>query len=211
VWKLRKVLVLSPHTDDAEFGMGGTIARLLSEGVEVHVVAFCNAKDSLPQGWHPETLIDEMKASMATMAVPEQNIHFLDYPVRQFPRYRQEILDDLIKLKRAIEPDAVFVHASTDVHQDHSTVHIEAVRAFKTISIFGYELPWNTITFNADCLVALEDEHVQAKIAAVAAYKSQQGRSYASEEFIKGWTRGRGVTINVHYAEAFEVIRLVMR
>ncbi len=32
-WK--RVLVLAPHTDDGEFGAGGTIARLVEGGAEV--------------------------------------------------------------------------------------------------------------------------------------------------------------------------------
>ena len=35
--RTRRVLVLAPHTDDGEFGAGGTIARWLSEGDEVTV------------------------------------------------------------------------------------------------------------------------------------------------------------------------------
>ena len=37
-WK--RVLVLAPHTDDGEFGCGGTMARLVEAGVEVHYQAF---------------------------------------------------------------------------------------------------------------------------------------------------------------------------
>ena len=37
---LKKVLVVAPHTDDAEFGCGGTIARMIDEGLDVHIAAF---------------------------------------------------------------------------------------------------------------------------------------------------------------------------
>src|SRR5581483_8652265 len=36
----RRVLVLAPHTDDGEFGCGGTMARLVEAGAEVRYVAF---------------------------------------------------------------------------------------------------------------------------------------------------------------------------
>lgn len=43
----KKVLVLAPHTDDAELGCGGSIAKFVEEGREVHVVSFSIAEDSL--------------------------------------------------------------------------------------------------------------------------------------------------------------------
>ena len=47
----RSVLVLAPHTDDGEFGCGGTIARLVDAGAEVRYVAFSSASRSLPAGF----------------------------------------------------------------------------------------------------------------------------------------------------------------
>ena len=37
---LERVLVLAPHTDDGEFGCGGTMARLVEAGADVRYVAF---------------------------------------------------------------------------------------------------------------------------------------------------------------------------
>ncbi len=37
---LQNVLILSPHTDDAELGAGGTIARFVEEGKKIHYIAF---------------------------------------------------------------------------------------------------------------------------------------------------------------------------
>lgn len=38
--EIKRVLVLAPHTDDGELGMGGTIHKLLQEGKQVAYVAF---------------------------------------------------------------------------------------------------------------------------------------------------------------------------
>ena len=50
------VLVLAPHTDDGEFGCGGTMARLIKNGAEVTYVAFSTAAKSVPEGFrgHPQ-------------------------------------------------------------------------------------------------------------------------------------------------------------
>ena len=47
---LERILVLAPHTDDGELGLGGTIALLTEkDGIEVHCHAFSNASKSLPK------------------------------------------------------------------------------------------------------------------------------------------------------------------
>ena len=52
----QRALVLAPHTDDGEFGCGGTMARLVEEGTDVRYVAFSIATRSLPEGFAPDTL-----------------------------------------------------------------------------------------------------------------------------------------------------------
>ena len=46
----KRALVLAPHTDDGEFGCGGTISKLIASGCEVHYAAFSACQQSvLPQ------------------------------------------------------------------------------------------------------------------------------------------------------------------
>ena len=40
-----RVLVLAPHTDDGEFGCGGTISRFVQEGKEIFYAAFSTAEE----------------------------------------------------------------------------------------------------------------------------------------------------------------------
>src|SRR5882672_12655752 len=50
----QRALVLAPHTDDGEFGCGGTMARLVEAGADVRYVAFSIATKSLPDGFAPD-------------------------------------------------------------------------------------------------------------------------------------------------------------
>ena len=43
-----KVLILSPHTDDAELGCGASIVKMVEEGAEILWIVFSIAEDSLP-------------------------------------------------------------------------------------------------------------------------------------------------------------------
>jgi N-acetylglucosamine malate deacetylase 1 len=207
---MRRVLVLAPHTDDAELGCGGTIARLLTDGADVFVAAFSTAEESLPPGAKPNRLRDEFLAAMQTLGIPHDNALVFEYPVRRLSYYRQELLEELVKLRKQIDPNMVFLPSSSDLHQDHQVLNAEGLRCFKDMTVWGYELPWNNIGFPAQAFVTLEPCDLQAKWDALQAYKSQfeLGRPYFSREFIEGLARVRGVQVKSPYAEAFEVMRL---
>lgn len=206
----RRVLIISPHTDDAELGCGGTISRLIASGDEVWVAAFSLAKESLPPGSAPDRLHGEFLCAMQILGVEPRRTFVHDYPVRHFSEHRQELLDQLGELRLRILPDVVLVTSSTDVHQDHQVVRNEALRCFKDNTLMCYELPWNSLSFTAQSFVVLSQEHLDRKCAALQAYKSQfeLKRPYFATEFIHGWAKLRGMQIRSEYAEAFEVVRV---
>jgi LmbE family N-acetylglucosaminyl deacetylase len=206
----KRLLILAPHTDDAELGCGGTISRLLENGVDTMVAAFSTARESLPAGMEPDTLDREFHAAMTLLGVPAERLKVYDYPVRKLSYHRQEVLEDLVRLRADFRPDMVFLPSGTDLHQDHQVLHNEGLRAFKELTVWGYELPWNHIGFTAQAFVTLEKRHVDAKLTALWAYESQLalGRPYFTREFVEGLARVRGVQIKADYAEAFEVMRV---
>jgi len=206
----RKVLILAPHTDDGEFGCGGSIVKFLEEGKDIYYVAFSTAEESVPEGMPKNILEIEVKKATNRLGIPASNLIIYKFQVRKLNYVRQEILEELVKIKKEISPDLVFIPSPNDLHQDHYTVAMEGMRAFKQISIFGYEIPWNNITFHTQAFIKLEKKHVEEKIKALKAYKSQSHRFYASENFILSLAKARGVQIGAEYAEAFEVIRWVI-
>jgi LmbE family N-acetylglucosaminyl deacetylase len=206
-----RILVLAPHTDDAEFGCGGTIARFVEQGKEVFQVAFSAAEASLPAECPPDALRQEIRQAADTLGLPECRLTVLSYPVRQFPSYRQAILDDMIRLGRDIRPDRLLLPSINDTHQDHQTIAQEGFRAFKRTSMLGYEVPWNNLTFTTQGFVFLEERHLDLKLAAIECYRSQRHRPYASRDFIRSLAITRGMQIGCRYAEAFEIVRWVER
>ena len=205
------VLVLSPHTDDGELGAGGTIRKFLDDGREVYYVAFSGCEASVPQGLPKNTLRKECKRSTRILGLKPENVIIKDYQVRTLPEHRQEILEELIKLKGEIHPEIVLVPSSHDMHQDHGVIYWEALRAFKKeASIWGYEHPWNNLSFSTDIFVVLNLKHMERKFAALKEYKSQNMKSYMNREniFALGFTRGS--QLDRPYAEAFELIRLIV-
>jgi LmbE family N-acetylglucosaminyl deacetylase len=207
---ISRLLIIAPHTDDAELGCGGTIARCLEEGTNVHVAAFSTADESLPAGFRNGTLKKEFLQSMHMLGVPEENAYVYGHPVRKLSEHRQEVLDALIRLRSAIDPDMVLIPSGADLHQDHQVLHDEGLRAFKDRTLWGYELPWNHITFSAQAFVVLEGRHLEAKWCALTCYQSQisQNRPYFKTEFIQGLARVRGTQVRAEFAEAYEVMRV---
>jgi LmbE family N-acetylglucosaminyl deacetylase len=204
-----RALVLCPHTDD-EFGCGGTILRLLADHVDVHYVALSRCEESVPDGLPADTLERECVACTRLLGIPDQNREIWELPVRHFPARRQEILERFVKLARAIQPELVLLPSSEDTHQDHATVAAEGFRAFKHSSILGYELPQNLVSFENTAFVRLSSEVLDHKLRALGEYESQTFRPYSTTEFIKGLAKVRGMQCGADYAEAFEVIRLVL-
>ena len=206
-WK--RALVLAPHTDDGEFGCGGTMARLVEAGTEVRYVAFSIATKSLPEGFPPDTLAREVREATAEIGIPESGLVVHDFEVRTFPERRQEILELLIALWEEWAPDAVFMPSLRDIHQDHQVIAAEGLRAFKRTTVLGYEIPWNNFNFDHQAYVGLEERHVERKVAALARYASQQHRNYANPEYVWSLARTHGINVNREYAEVFEVYRIV--
>ena len=202
-----RILVLGPHTDDGEFGCGGTIARFVEDKKDVFYATFSCAEESVPEGLPKDILLTEVKNSSAVLGIRESNLLIYRYPVRKFAQYRQEILDDLVNLNRELKPELVLMPAQFDLHQDHLTIANEGIRAFKFSSMLGYEMPWNNISFTHNCFVSLEDKHIEKKLESVKCYRSQTGRKYANPDFIRGQAITRGVQCGVTLAEAFNVKR----
>ena len=206
---LNKVLLLGPHPDDLEFSSAGTISKFIEQGVEVHYAVFSMCEKSVPAGLPKDIIKQELIKSAEFMGIKKENLNLYDYEVRVFPQFRQEILEDMVKLNKKIQPDLVLLPCSSDIHQDHETINREGIRAFKNNMIIGYEMPWNNFNFDSHLYVILEERHIQKKIDTLNIYQSQSFRFYRNEDYVKALATVRGIQIQNKFAEAFEVIRLI--
>jgi N-acetylglucosamine malate deacetylase 1 len=207
---VKKVLLLGPHPDDIEFSSGATVCKLLEQGIDVHYAVFSMCEKSVPDGLPRDVIKQELLKSAEFLGIKKENLYLFNYEVRIFPQMRQEILEDLVALNKTINPDLVFLPCSSDIHQDHETINKEGIRAFKNKMILGYEMPWNNFNFSSHLYVLQDESHIQKKIEVLKIYKSQSFRFYRSEEYVRSLATMRGIQIQAKYAEAFEVIRLIM-
>ena len=207
---MMNILILAPHPDDGEFGCGASIKKWSDEGATISYIAFSPCYKSIPENFDKDILFKELKNACVHLGIKQENIFTLNFPVREFPKYRQEILEELIRIRRKMDKiDLVVLPNSTDIHQDHQVINEEGIRAFKHSSILGYELVWNNLTFTSNYHVKLTKKDLDAKCKAISEYKSQGFRNYKSESFIEGLARVRGVQASSQFAEAFELIRWI--
>ena len=206
----KTILVLAPHTDDGEFGCGGTIAKFIEQGAKVIYAAFSSSEQSVLPNYPSDILHTELIQAITVMGIKETNCLLFNYEVRRFPEFRQKILDQMIELNDRFQPDIVFLPSKNDTHQDHQTIANEGFRAFKRTTMLGYELPWNNLDFRTSCFVEISEANLDKKIYALSKYKSQMHKPYSEPSFIRGLALTRGVQISRRFAESFEVVRWII-
>lgn len=209
------IVVLSPHTDDWELGAGATILKIIAQGdtpkiPDILFFTFSPCREMIPEGIPKDSTEKESCEVLSAFGLdPATRLKLFDYPVHNFPKYRQSILDQLVRINRALQPGLVFMPNPYDSHQDHATIAQEGWRAFKNTRILCWEQPWNDRDANPNFFVPITETWLRMKLAALGIYKSQRHRPYTDPEFIQGWARMRGVQINDVYAEAFYALRWI--
>jgi len=208
---LKNILFISAHADDAILAAGGTIKYYLDQKENVYYLSLSIAEDSVPTGFDKTIVETECKEAITLLGIPKKNAIFEHFPVRQFPKYRQEVLDLLINVRKTIIPDIVFTPSTQDVHQDHKVVCDETIRAFmKFSSIYGYDFPWNFLYEGRQNLYyELNDFYLQQKILACQCFKSQlvKSNNCLTPDYLKSLAIERGNRVNRKYAESYELIR----
>jgi len=200
------VVVFSPHPDDAEVLMGGTIARYAQQGHKVQIVLV-----TIPNQKERRREESEKAATIlgADLSVLDLNPYELVFN-RQLVEIFDQVLADL-------QPDAIYTSWIHDSHQDHITVSQTTIAAARknNCSLYMYEqaLPsgLTPYAFRAQTFVDISGT-METKMSAISAHRSQV------EKFGEPWLEGIiararyiGCRINAEYAEAFEVVREIKK
>jgi len=200
----KRILFIGAHPDDIELGCGAFIAQIASQ-TEVRCVTLSdNQKDPALKN-----LPDEHFTAMAALGVKPDRVSLLTYETRRFPFFRQEILEEMVKLQREFQPDIVFVHTSADVHQDHKTVTEEALRAFRGRTVLGFDVIRSSYGFFPNFLVSVTEEQVNSKIQSLRCYKTYQSKYYFDPEITRATLIRNGAICERKFAEGFDILRIV--
>ena len=200
----KKVVFIGAHPDDIELGCGALIANIQSK-TEVYCITLSdNQKNPLLKN-----VANEHYDSMSILGLDKDHVILGEFETRRFIHLRQEILEFMLDIRNNLQPDMVFVHSSADLHQDHGTITQEALRAFRGISVFGFDVIRSSHGFFPTFLVEVTPEDVEKKIKALAAYKTYQDKYYFNPELTRSILIRNGAICERPYAEGFDMMRLV--
>jgi LmbE family N-acetylglucosaminyl deacetylase len=183
------------------------MARMADNGCHVRCVALSAPR--LADGKIDATTYAQLSSATSILGV--SRLTTWDFEARKFSDKRQQILDSIISIYEDTNPDVVLIPSLHDIHQDHAVVASEALRAFRDCTILSYETVRNDLSFNHAMIVQLSREQLDKKIAAIAQYKNQSFRPYFTSDFVYSLARVRGTQIGVDFAEAFEVIKWIVK
>jgi LmbE family N-acetylglucosaminyl deacetylase len=131
------------------------------------------------------------------------------FTTRIFPDARQDILEYFLKLREEFQPDIIFVHSHQDVHQDHNTMTEESLRAFRGITVLGFDVVRSSYGFFPDFLVEVSEEDVNAKIEALSQYETYRDKYYFNSELTRSISIRHGALAEIPFAEGFDILRIV--
>ncbi|MBL8098281.1 MAG: PIG-L family deacetylase [Anaerolineales bacterium] len=200
----KRVLFLGAHPDDIEIGCGALIHHIAQKTEILCVTLSDNQKNPDLQKVKGEHL-----QSMKVLGVPEEKILFGSFSTRTFPNSRQEILEYFLKLRKDFKPDLIFTHSKQDVHQDHNTMTDEALRAFRGITVLGFDVVRSSYGFFPHFLVEVTEEDVNKKIEALSKYETYKDRYYFNSELTRSIMIRHGALAERPFAEGFDILRIV--
>lgn len=222
-----RILVLSPHSDDAELGCGGFLAReVLRSHVSV-VLVNCKSDHMLhsKQDVCAATRRAEFVESMDKLGVQDWRVMYYetdpDFDLPSVPK--QKTISRLDAYLPEFDPDVLLLPVPS-FHQDHQYVFecgLAAARPTKNDDtpslIMAYEYPaanWGPSSgfdmSRGAVYAELTEEMLEKKVAALECHRSQFYRregGLISVEAVRSLARFRGLEAGCEYAELFHVLR----
>ena len=221
-------LIIAAHPDDEVLGCGGSIAKWVKEGHEVHVLIMAEGATSRDRhrdrASRKETLsILAQSAKRAAEILGVETIELLDYPDNRMDSV--DLIDVVKTVEEIIEklqPAMVVTHHAGDLNIDHQITHQAVITACRpqpeqTVKrILTFEVPsateWISSTyvspFTPNWFEDISDT-LELKIKALEAYESEMrewphARSIKALEHLARW---RGASVGAEAAEAFMLVR----
>ena len=202
-----RVLLVSPHPDDLEFGTGGTLYEYRNNLTSKLLVLSTRLKT------RGETTNKEQQQNSASI-LGIQEVEFFDLPIRFFTKseIRDEIRQIVTKQCEEFKPDIIFIPAKNETMQDHQAITEEVTRIIHNISIVGYEVIAHNkfVKPNHKMYVKISQDSIDAKVNALSCFEEQKSKYYFDKKVIESLAVVRAVNAGFFgYAEAFDVYNLI--
>jgi LmbE family N-acetylglucosaminyl deacetylase len=200
----KRVLFIGAHPDDIELGAGALLHHIAPRSDVMCVTLSDNQKNL-----QLKSVVEEQYASMNVLGIPREKVVVEKFITRNFPDARQDILEYMLKLRGDFQPEIIFVHSKQDVHQDHNVITDEALRAYRGITVLGYDVIRSSYGFFPHFLAEVSEEDVNKKIEALLQYKTYADKYYFSPELLRAIMVRHGSLAERPFAEGFDILRIV--
>lgn len=195
-----KALIISPHPDDLEIGMGGTVCLLLEKGIDVISVVVTDGRRSAnPLGITQEQLVRtrerEVRESSEILGVVE--IFLLGFSDMESDSNKREFSSRIKEIITSFRPGDVYLpHPEIDKHRTHrevSRLTLDCLKAAIKEVPFEYECWFYEVWTPFPSYDRIEDitSFADRKRRAIEAHRSQTAyKDYT--DGIMGLNRYRG-------------------
>ncbi len=220
---MNRVLIIAPHADDEVLGCGGTIARYVDNGDDVHVLVTTMGDPQMYPREVQEKLHQELGAAHDVLGV--SSVQFLEFfapKLDTIPGYKLAgAIDGVI---RSLQPNIIYLPHRGDLHSDHQAVYqatlvasrpinscsVREIFCYETLSETEWAAPFGDQTFIPTVFVNITD-YLERKLKAMSCYQSQlkQAPHPRSLEALTALAKLRGATANLLAAEAFMLVRKI--
>lgn len=188
---MKRILVISAHSDDPIIGMGGTIRQLVLNGDQVCVLSVCGDRI--------------LGFNDAIKMIGAQPVYF-DYSYGQADERR--LFDDLKELFERFNPDIVFTHWHKEILYDHEIVSHQTIKLARKFEkeIYLFEIPASSIGFDFDVAIDITNSFEYKKMAIELMKDAFDERVFLKEImpsiiYPAGF---RGIQVGCEFAEVFK-------
>lgn len=202
------VLLLGAHADDIEIGCGGTILRLVRDGM------ISAARWVVLSGSAERAREAEEGAARFLEGVAEQTVVVERFRDGFMPYAGSAVKDFFETLKPTVRPDLIFAPRREDIHQDHRLVGELTWNTFRHHLILEYEIPkYEGDPASPNLYVTIPDWAARQKADLIAAtFRTQADRTWFSRETFLSQMRLRAIESRSSsgFAEAFVCRKVVL-
>ncbi len=230
----KRIMIVAAHPDDELIGLGATMHKLVKKhGAIVHAIILGEGITSRSDTRDTEKWKEVLEAHHANMNAAGAHIGFSTIHSYNFSdnRFDSHALLDIVKVvekeKEEFKPDIIFTHNAGDLNVDHrfsfqavmtatrpmADEGVTTVITFETNSATDWQYGNHPENFHPNLYIEISEEDLQAKIDALKEYKFEI-RDYPhprSEKALRVLAEYRGYTSGCMMAEAFEVVRMIVR
>ncbi len=221
---MKKVLAVAAHPDDEVLGCGGTLARHVQRGDEVHILVLADGVGA--RGSDQSDLEQRRQAAVAASRVlGAQSLLLESLPDnRMDSRDLLDVIQLVEKVVDEVRPQIVYTHHHGDLNVDHRITHnatvtacrptagrcVELLAAFEVLSSSEWATPTSGTAFLPNFFVDVTATF-DLKLEALGCYADEM-RTFPHPRSTKAVTalaELRGSTIGAVKAEAFEIVRQI--